>query len=107
MKKLNFTLISLVILSGCSGTSLHPGTIEDALKLSEGESLTVKGNVTNVFQLFGLCYYELSDPDNKAFIKVLCNQNSPDMGKEVKVKITPADVLKIGTWRVRVYKQIE
>jgi hypothetical protein len=107
MKKLNFAVISLVILGGCSGTSLHPATIGDAQKLSEGENLIVKGNVTNVFQLFGLCYYEISDPNNKASIKVLCNQSSPDMGKKVKVKITPADVIKICTWRVRIYKQIE
>jgi len=99
-------MISL-ILAGCNGTALQPAQVKEAQNLSEGQSITVKGSVTNVFELLGICYFELRNSDNPASIKVLCKQSSPDIGQEIIVKVVPADIIKIGTWKVRVYKQIE
>jgi hypothetical protein len=107
MKQLSFALIISLLLAGCSGTALQPAQVKEAPNLPEGQSITVKGSVTNVFELLGICYFELSNRDNPASIKVLCRQSSPDIGQEITVKIVPADIIKIGTWKMRVYKQIE
>jgi hypothetical protein len=88
-------LFSFLILSGCSGLFPTPiGKILADPRAYAGKTVTVSGEVTQIFSFFVIRYFKLRDETGE--IVIVTNRPLPKVGAKIKVKGTVEEAFSIG-----------
>ena len=88
-------LLSSLILSGCSGLFSTPiGKILANPRAYAGQTVTVSGEVTQIFSLVIIKYFRVRDETGE--ITIVTDKPPPKVGTKVKVKGTVQEAFSIG-----------
>lgn len=88
-------VFSSLMLFGCSGLFSTPiGKILDDPRAYAGKTVTVSGEVTQIFSLFFIKYFRLKDETGE--IVVVTDKPLPKVGTKVKVKGNVQEAFSIG-----------
>ena len=88
-------LLSSLILSGCNGLFSTPiGKILADPRAYAGKTVTVSGEVTQIFSLVFIKYFRLRDETGE--IIIVTDKPMPKVGTKIKVKGTAQEAFSIG-----------
>lgn len=88
-------LFSSLILSGCGGFFSTPiGKILSDPRAYAGKTVTVSGEVTQVFSLVVIKYFRLRDKTGE--IVIVTDRPLPKVGTKIKVKGTVQEAFSVG-----------
>lgn len=88
-------LFSSLILSGCSGLFSTPiGKILADPRAYAGKTLTVSGEVTQIFSLVFIKYFRLKDETGE--IVIVTDKPLPKVGTKIRLKGTVQEAFSIG-----------
>ncbi len=88
-------LFSSLILSGCGGLFSTPiGKILADPRAYAGKTVTVSGEVTQIFSLIFIKYFRLRDETGE--IVIVTDRPLPKVGAKIKVKGTVQEAFSIG-----------
>ncbi len=88
-------LLSSLVLSGCSGLFSTPiGKILADPRAYAGKTVTVSGEVTQIFSLVFIKYFRLKDETGE--IVIVTDKPLPKVGTKIKVKGAVQEAFSIG-----------
>ena len=88
-----FAIIGMITLYSCQQATSIQQILEDANSL-DGQTLTVKGTVTETANLLIVKYYKIDDGSGEMYIKA--QESLPEKGDKVKVTGTFKQYLRLG-----------
>ena len=92
-------LFSSLILSGCSGLFSTPiGKILADPRAYAGKTVTVSGEVTQIFSLVFIKYFRMRDETGE--IVIVTDKPLPKVGTKIRVKGTVEEAFSIGDQRL-------